>query len=432
MARNPRRDLAILGILILLVIGAVVALPGLRNWIRSTFGGGGETRVALHPECPGHDFYIIYYTLGPGGDDTLSADTLNQLPNAGAISKVPEYHDCQMLAEGSSPKYVSLAGIFAYEALGTAYADPAQLPDQVRAAAEIVNFDRYYRALGLEVGFNCLYLWQTGQAWHARLFSAGGTPELCTRTLGDWNASDGHPLSVVRSREEGLENPDYPPVARWDWDPQGKYNFASIRCGDAWCEVRPQSALAPGSMGKRPPHIVTPEPKVPPRTPRWNRVALVRGWYDEQRLALPSGGGLVFSEVVGAIVPHPDLGTRTLASEYDGAWLEVARIQLDAAAGADVYRTKMGLEVGTNIIEMQRFPALPTALITGCNADQEGNFWVASIRQEGGRTTHRCVTRRIHSDLPEPLAMPGTARWRWDPDDEKTWVQCPQGCCTIN
>ncbi|MGH7585454.1 MAG: hypothetical protein ACREMH_04335 [Gemmatimonadales bacterium] len=434
MARIPRGAWSVLGVLLLVAVAAVVVSPGLREWIRSVLWPVEETRVALHPECPGHPFRIIHYEIGVAADDTLSADTLDQLPNAGVISKVPEYHDCQKLAEGSTPKYVSLVGVFAYEALGSAYANPAQPPANLRAAAEIVNFDHYYRPLGLEVGFSCLYLWPEGQSWHARLFPAGGTPDLCTRVLGDWNPADGHPLRVERSREERLENADYPPVARWDWDPQGNHNFVSIRCGDAWCEVRPQVPLvaALGNLDKRPPDVVVPDPKVPPRTPRWNRVATVRGWYDEQRLAVPSGSGLQFSEIVAAIVPHPDLGTRTLASEYDGAWLEVARIELDAAPGTDVYRTKLGLEVGTNIVEMQRFAALPTDLVTGCKADLEGNFWVASIRQDGGRAAHRCVERVIHTDMPESLAMPGTARWRWDPNDEKTWVQCPQGCCTIH
>jgi hypothetical protein len=28
--------------------------------------------------------------------------------------------------------------------------------------------------------------------------------------------------------------------------------------------------------------------------------------------------------------------------------------------------------------------------------------------------------------------IPGTARWFWVRRDEKLWMRCAQGCCTIN
>jgi hypothetical protein len=390
------------------------------------------TQLALYPECPGHPFEIRYFQI-TAADDTVAGDTLQSLPNAGAISGIPEYHDCQQLGRHNDRDYGTLAGIFAYEALGTLYAVGGGDPASPRAAAEIVAFEDKYEPLSIELGFNCLYLWQEGADWTARIFSAGGAPSLCSRTLKEWPSTAGHALEVQADRVPGMLDEDYPPVARWEWNPEQGEQFLGIRCGASWCSVR-----RPGASDRRLPErnkeLMPTAPGLTALTAgRWERARLVRGWYDEQRLALEaSPGKLVMSEIVGTVLPHPELGSREDAADYAGDWLEVARVVLDQAPGVEQYQSKLGLRVGTNVIEMQQFSTLPPEFgLTTCEPDDDGLFWVARVSSDGARSM-RCVERIIHPESARTHAAPGTARWRWDPDDEKTWITCPKGCCTVN
>lgn len=393
-----------------------------------------ETRLALYPECPGHPFKIKYYQITVT-EDTVATDSLAALPNAGAISGIPEYHDCQKLGMGIPARYWTLAGIFAYEALGTLYTGGGA-PSTLRAAAEIVAFEGSYRPLSIELGFNCLYLWQESGAWSARIFSAGGDPSLCAQEMGKWTAAAGHDLQVQAEAVPDMRDEDYPPVARWEWDPSAGEQFIGIRCGANWCSVRRPDG-GPGRFPERGPAALPPPATgltgLPPA--RWDRARLVRGWYDEQRLALPtaSPGQLMISEIVGTILPHPELGARKDAADYAGNWKEVARVIIDPATGVEHYQTKLGLQPGLNVIEMQQVSALPDdPALAECKQDDDGLFWLARVSLEGRQPSLRCVERIIHPESPTRGAAPGTARWRWDPNDEKTWVTCPKGCCTIN
>ena len=58
-------------------------------------------------------------------------------------------------------------------------------------------------------------------------------------------------------------------------------------------------------------------------------------------------------------------------------------------------------------------------------------LWGQMVRLE-----YKCAYRTDHAGVKDlngnPVDIPGTARWKWDEDDEKLWVRCPQGCCTVN
>lgn len=106
---------------------------------------------------------------------------------------------------------------------------------------------------------------------------------------------------------------------------------------------------------------------------------------------------------------------------------------IDPATGVEHSQTKLGFRPGLNVIGMQQVSAPPTdPALAECTQDREGIFWLARVSVEGRQPSVRCVERILHPESPTRGAAPGTARWRWDPNDEKTQVTCPKGCCTIN
>src|SRR5207245_9510779 len=94
----------------------------------------------------------------------------------------------------------------------------------------------------------------------------------------------------------------YPPVARWDWDPAHHEQYIGIKCGVAWCEV--------GSQQFAPAPALTAGPSFDPvtgftATTGSDHVYTIKGWYDEQQLAVPAGDGLAPGACHGVLMPKP-------------------------------------------------------------------------------------------------------------------------------
>jgi hypothetical protein len=346
-------------------------------------------------ECP---------NVSPVQDGRGSAarhDTTVSIRLAGEIAKIPEYHDCQRLIIGGNPNaadhFGALVGIFASEALGAISRADFEETGGV-AVAQLYNFSSMsYAVLGIRPRYSCLYLrLRSDSSWQANLVHMDLTDDC--PPLDQWPG--GGPLQVTRTAPLPRES-DYPPVARWDWDPTHKRNYMAVKCVDAWCEI------GVGPLDESPVYM-------------GGQTDRVKGWYDEQALAVPGADGLIGPLINGRIVPEPRLDTLTEAHftcmdascTPDAAWVKVATAHL-ATTNSIHYQTKMNFTPGANQIFLRR----------KTRAGEE--VWQTRIISAAGDTAFRRTLRVAHPGQP----VPATARWHWREDDERTWVRCSLGCC---
>jgi hypothetical protein len=460
------------------VIGVLASTTAVSGFVLATWPGAapatarpGKALLADLPECP------VAWDSVPIVDSNR-VYRIGEFAVPGPITDVPEFHDCQkfILVQNDTASYGPLVAIFASFRLDSlmdslqaqplartarrpqrgpqrppgALPRPGVQPRPERAdamggatpgprafrraasAALIFNYGTEYRPLGIKPAFSCLYMFLDDRdSLHAMVTSIGEQEKDCLLTI-DPTSTEGTWLQVRRTRFAGLGARDIPPVARWDWDPMRSEQYIGIKCGDAWCEI--------GREGFSPsPYYL--EPAAGPA--EMARVVTIKGWYDEQRLAVISGGVAVPSNVVGTIFPHPKLGTYSDIESFTGRWVLVAFVKLSAAS--DQYRLKHnfdGTPAGTSMNRMYACYGtkescevdaddlscpLPPTDIHIDKAGTDGSTWWLKVIAPGGRVTYKCLIRRGHEELGHQI--PGTTRWRWVANDETTWNRCIYGCC---
>ncbi len=109
---------------------------------------------------------------------------------------------------------------------------------EAMAAAEIVA-DADYDPLGIERGFNCLYVFLPDHFdWHALMVPTGEVEQDCSEVVLNPEELQGQRL-VVGTTGEGhnFTHDDFPKVARWDWDSIRTQQYIGLKCGATWCEV---------------------------------------------------------------------------------------------------------------------------------------------------------------------------------------------------
>ncbi len=359
------------------------------------------------PECPRDVIWIPR-------DSVLTASTV--IAASGAISMVPEYHDCQRFLNGNKSAFGPMVAIFASSGLDSASdpvvpTSPAAVTitgrDQ-KAAATILDYDAPYDQLHIENGINCLYMGTENGNWKARIVRVQNDT-TCLKP------SAGVPGGVFLKVQVVAGPKDIPAVARWDWSEDNKQHYIGIRCGTRWCEVFNPNIDAVHS----------------PSYAGADQVAN-KGLYDEQNLAVTAAAGpdLIPGGVVGTIFPIGRLEQNTEA-DFQGRWKEVAMVSL--ASQLEPYKHKFNFVPGiapeaNSRISMCKGTAeacgVPPANVNKC--DNTLDPWWAKI-VSGATTQYRCVVRRTHSGVP----IPGAVRWRWQNTDEDMWVRCPAGCCEI-
>jgi hypothetical protein len=327
---------------------------------------------------------------------------------------VPEYHDCQRFLSKNKASYGSMVAIFARSGLDSVY-DPTPGGGPIgrgeRAAATIFNYDDPYEPLRIEKGVNCLYLHPENGEWKAKILRVQSDTDCLTPEAG---TPDGKPLLVTVV--PGIQGHDIPPVARWDWDDVEQEQYIGIRCGTQWCEVYNPSHQSLNSSA----------------TYAGPSVVHVKGWYDEQNLAVngPTAGTLLPGGVVGTIFP---IGELDLNTEIQfNTWKPVALVSLSAAS--PTYLNKYNFVVGPPPLGQSQISlckgdrnacGIPaTEQVNDC--DQKGDPWWAEIKS-GRAVKYRCVIRRQHPGVP----IPGAVRWRWQNEDDAMWIRCPLGCCEV-
>lgn len=421
------------------VIGVVallaVAVLGYFSWKATRIVPGPGVEALVRPEC-GHDW-----------PEAVKIGLIEP------IADIPEFHDCQrfIVTQGTQRVYGPMVAIFASsqltqleaqlsptavapgDTIGGGARPPTPLPPGAPLVSRavpigVVYSEGRYDPLGILAGLNCLYIYWTEVApgdttWSARMVPEGDADQCPVRSAP--MVATYTPLQVKR---EVVDDPvtgqpykspdDYPPVARWDWDPKDGEQYVSIYCGIAWCEI-----------GK--PNF-TPSDKLQPRqadnTPRKRRVFAIKGWHDRQHLAhLDAAGNLVPTEIVGTIVPEPDLGQ---VSEMSN-WVEVGEVWLESTSAADddalkAYEKKFGFK--------KTSPSKPSRIKIKDpkKSDQMEQIWEAKIEVPNWLWFNDKHKRVMYRKLKDDYEVPGVVRWRWMTLDEGTWARCPYGCCEIS
>lgn len=384
---------------------------------------GGASYLEQRRECP------LPVEIDTSADTTLPSVT--EIPVAGKILNVPEFHDCQRFIVDSEGTlvYDSLYAIFASFELDTLWASKRDsLPeDSAFVAAEIVSWGGEYGSLGIKPWFNCLLVFGSPSAPEAKMVSLGPYEHDC---LHPPTTTFGTTALVVRRIPPTYSDADYPAVARWEWDAETKRQYIGIKCGPAWCEIFKEGTILNFAS-----------------TYAGIRVSQIKGWFDEQRLAV---GTRTVSNIKGSIFPHPRLDSYTLDDFRKTSWLVFRRwvptayVALDGTdpdVGSYLAKTNFDPTVATSPIDMSKLNRI--WLCNGsrfqcripsnvqCTWPSSGvpgdSLWWTKIQSPGNVLRYKCVWREDHSDL--DIHIPGTARWRWLAQDETEWMRCAQGCC---
>jgi hypothetical protein len=411
------------------VAGLLAVLFVIKVWHRHTF-------VEFRPECP-------LNTVRIQDSATHEVRPRPQLATVGTHTLVPEFNDCQRFVDKGEAEYGPLVGIFANEHLNDQIDRMYQLAKngaRVNAVsiALILDFGEYsYKDLGIlrtGDGFNCLYMAAVIHGAETTLTAYVqwiATDTDCAQDqMPEQLRATGKELKVYpRTPRVDYAGDDYPQVARWDWDPARKLQYIGIGCKYAWCEI------GNPPMTESPSYVADP---ASPRTTR--RVREVKGWYDEEVLAVDNGSGtLVPSHTIGTLIAEP--GLDTLLVKHFGTWQRVAKAVLQGPPLN--YTDKLNFEDGslkreeTNVIELCKgdandcgvTPPIDTKACVNQPDDPwtNNNWWARITSAQHHWVKYRCVLRREHANL----RIPGMVRWRWNIKDQVGWIKCDAGCCEV-
>lgn len=433
-----------------LVSAAVPPLPALH----------ASTRINPdRPECPHYWDTIPMPRDGQRDKGAAAAPFVftSGLSVSGPQSNVPEFNDCQPLIvnEGDGPfRYGPLMAVFASYRLDSLPVTPDTLRSntQVFAAAEILDYSNVtgYDPLAIGPLFNCLYIWGTVGSLQAKMVHAGRMEPRCAEA---YSPSDvpGQTLAVREIAVPGFTAADYPPVARWDWDPAGKVQYIGVRCGAEWCEVGPGNSTSPSTPG-----FVSSAPYGNPAgSIAERRVGAVKGWYDQQYLSMYEGGVNHPTLLRGTVIPDPKLALAS-PKAHPGRWYTTSHVAIERPPIGSLvkelayYRDKFNFDPVAPHAPLARMnhillcfgtgteckvPRTPTASMrTSCDPSMIApgsttqGYWSMTTSPVRSRVMYRCVTYYQH----KYVSIPPTARWRWLARDETTWRYCTSGCCEVN
>jgi hypothetical protein len=413
---------------------------------------------AGRPECP-HDWDL----------------KTGQFDEVHPITDIPEFHDCQRFLAYDPLKnqfqYDSLFAIFAVSGLGhiegsldstarcrecrTRTRPERTRPDRrfqplrfrattLAVVAARIYAEGIYRPLGIARMYDCLYLFRSDTSWGAIMVPVAQASSACDQPFDP--AFDVGVELEVRRIGRASAPAAYPAVARWDWDSAHAQQYIGLTCGSAWCEI--------GEPG----FVPSPLPQLDPSlTTFLGDRASIKGWYDEQILAvLDDDGRTVPGLIRGRVFPAAGIERASFSTWTLSALIVLDTVDLQAVAEtlagrptpsraheARLYQEQMNLDSRVNsaasiapehlnTIELCKGSAEACGVDTrnialhSCDTDPP---WWARIRSAGGRVAYSCVTRREHLHALPQFPVPPTARWRWRASDEGEWNACGQGCC---
>jgi hypothetical protein len=377
-------------------------------------------------ECPTHGLV--------DGRDRLLVPLVDAGPNAGH-SRIAEFNDCQRLVEGG--QYGPLVAIYSNPGSDTL---PQSLGGQRVATvlAVVLNVDGgSYKPLHITdrvMGYHCLYAHLDEDIVRAWMVPEDDCTEPQGRPISELPDTWLLEGRVVRPERADAEE-DYPQAARWDIAIDGRIGIA-LKCAPyAYCEIYPQGAgkmvAAMGTAASNHPLSIVSE---------------VKPWYDQQYLAIDQTdkGGRP-GAVTGVLVPHDSLGdytVNTFQHSEGETWTVSAWAYLDES----VEKYELGFNWSkTGLGQLDKVTGNEIALCAGtrdeCDIPTEDpvdckrwhraldDLWFARITNPDGVVAYRCVDRQDHTGL--NFEIPGLVRFRWAVDDEKAWIRCGVGCCSV-
>ena len=318
---------------------------------------------------------------------------------------INEAHDGQRLAYGA--KYGPFVMVYSSPYLG-GFTNDGHFSDQGTDGmlVAIVYVERTtppgplpapYTELHLAPGLNCVHAVFQAPNWKGYITPAtptgpSGLPE-CARPYAQ-NA--GTQLRVRPQPTAYASAADYPPVTRiseWDID----HYVIGFRCAAHWCEMG-SSAFA----------SVPPADEPGPAS----RERDIKGWHDEQRLGVMSGGTLVPSDLIGKATPVANLADYQ-ETDFDTE-RRVGSIFFRNPVLADKHKKYygVGFRQGANQVFSRRLSA---------------TAWQTRIVFSDGSQRIFQVKRMAHYDI----SVPGTMRWYWNDKDEGLWYRCGGACCEV-
>jgi hypothetical protein len=369
--------------------------------------------------CPDHVRVLVASSTG-----TDSAVQAFQVP--GAITLVPEYHDCQRLVDVTDRKFGALAAIFS--GVGESQDPLPPRMAQPSAAAALIVSSAENAPLGIGPGNNCLYLWGLYRgdsviAHHARMLKVGADESRCSQPLGTANAKV---LHVTVLSTPGL----VPGGSRWDHDPEHAQSFISSRCGAAWCEIGQPKTIDPTTQGWE--SAAAFDVAIPAG---YEAVYNVKGWHDDQRLPIPidptATPKVIATDEIGVtpssraiVVPDTILQQKPDTAYFNNRWVPTVRVHLSTAITP--YEMKFGLQASTratvNLVSVCRVPKMPdgslsgtcdgvtsTSLCAGISDPDPNAIWFGRIQGAQSGVRYHCVEYHSHGIHGPPF----TARWRW-------------------
>ena len=424
------------------------------------------------PECPGEDPKGVRFVFDSGAGGI----TVTHVPLSEPVTNIPEYHDCQNFITPQM-KYDSLFAIFAAFRLHNKLA-----PDTIGASSDSVLFHgtklaavaaatvfsaskQTYAPLGIQPGFNCLFVFHPPadtSRWFAKMVPLTPPDSNCTRPGMDLTA--GTVLLVKPSKMPNAGLNDYPQAARWDWDATTKTQYIGIACRENWCDIGD-----PAGFQQAPPTntavTFAPIPGMTLSSVESKRVFMISGWYDRQLLATQTSAGLVPSGVLGITIPNPGLahidknwtaatsgGQPTPYSDmtpYQDQWVNVSATIVtapykDLRVGApNMVYFCYGTQASCAIPSQHATPRQWTPT-DKCKTGTSGpKRWFGKLLFQGETVGYGCVTVTDHwNDLNQwktnnssdwTIALPATARWHWlTTDDAAGWQGCYQTSCCKN
>ena len=406
----------------LLIIGVVVA--GLTACINDASNNAKSD--SLNPGQPAHRNTTFWpdsmhhegTTCGP--EDSIRAGQVPPDAASWDTWSIPEFQDTQRFVTGASTVYGPIACIAARENLHELN-DRAFMAGAVLVAVIHVDTGRLtpaYTQLKLTNGFNCVFVQQVSTGGNSvpvpipALGNANGRVD--SRWRGYIVPSRDRVCDPIRPAAQlptfaltavGDAPNWYPGVARFmildNWKPA-----VGVRCGPAWCVI---GAASPAVL-PAPAHVA----RVGGSIGRERTMMVVPGWYDEQQLAVPGGGGPLGIKAMlkASIVPDPALDTLTIAS-FDAGFVPVATIYFEQTP-TDKYLNDYQFHLGST----QPDTLFLHHITTGTP------HWVARVNRS---PRYFRVMR-----TPHPPHVTGTARWSWRDNDEVIWVRCEDGCCLVD
>jgi hypothetical protein len=379
-----------------------------------------------------HDWTQFFQTEAK---DALLSGPSGQLSGPGATQDVPLYHDCQRF-EQSPTQYGAFFAIFATRQVLNL---PTLTDKRAVPVVQIVAWGNY-QSLNITTGFNCVYMYMAGSSREARIVGSGSTEGDCRAERPVDATLLAEPLLEVKvNSTAGLALTDtvIPPVARWDRDPNNDQYYFGVKCGAAWCEVGAQGFASSTSILDR----LNAAAASSGLTSGQRSRHAVKAWYDEQYLAVMSGGKAIPSKIKGTVIP--DVGLITPIS-FDNNWVPVVRVLLDTTLqGNNPYKDKLNLAHTPpgqyNVVALCHSttgcPGMDTpptctspAYQTAASMSGQPQNWYAKITRVDSHVEYHCVIAR---SPPSSIAsaIPRSARWHFLDDDDIIWQWCPSGCC---